>query len=89
MPHSLLITEESDEDDSVNIVFLLDDEEEPPEKKIIYMDPSILVSEFRMIYLNSIYRKEYQLHQMKAQFRRSDRGCRKRFKKTGAGRPYR
>ncbi len=44
MQHSLLVTEESDEDDSANIVFLLDDEEKPPEEKIIYMDPSILVS---------------------------------------------
>ena len=44
MQHSLLVTEESDEDDSANIVFLLDDEEEPHEEKIIYMDPSILVS---------------------------------------------
>jgi tetratricopeptide (TPR) repeat protein len=44
MQHSLLVTEESDEDDSANIVFLLDDEEELPGEKIIYMDPSILVS---------------------------------------------
>jgi hypothetical protein len=44
MPHTLLVSEESNEDDSVNIVFLLNDEEEPVEEKVIYMDPSILVS---------------------------------------------
>ena len=43
--HTLLVTEEYNEDDSVNIVFLLNDEKEPVEEKVIYMDPSILISD--------------------------------------------
>ncbi|MBA4322090.1 MAG: hypothetical protein C0408_04670 [Odoribacter sp.] len=44
VPRSLLIAEESDEDDSANIVFLLDDGTEHVEDKIVFMDPSILVT---------------------------------------------
>jgi hypothetical protein len=45
LPRSLLVSEESDTDESVNIIFLLDDEEDKSEERIVYMDPSILVSE--------------------------------------------
>jgi hypothetical protein len=44
IPRSILVSEESEEEDSANIVFFLDDESEPDEQKVIFMDPSILVS---------------------------------------------